>query len=243
MQHETLNSLRALLDGTVRVGDDDMSVAGAWIDVEARAVRYVGLDVAGWLGGHVALVPAERLARWSDGLTTGWRAEVDREEVEADEARLEESSGPLDLTALPPIVTGPFGNTVSPMLMAVGLMSEGREEAPPHPPGAEAAAPEAPRDRARALDRAHDWLDAPIAARLDVIGRGAEAGPEIVDLLIDPDGMRLDRAVIASGGTWRAVPMDRLGERGRDGVVPVALTRAEIDAMPEVVSPSQARDP
>ena len=205
MAHETLNSLRALLDGTVRVGDDDLPVAGAWIDPDAMALRYVGLDVAGWLAHHVALVPADRLVRWSDGLIDGWRAEVSREEVEAEEARLEEPSGPLDLVGLPPIVTGPFGHTVSPMLMAAGLMAESEDEAAPRPPG-EAEGAASPRERARALDRASDWLGAPIAARLDVVGRGSEAGPRVVDLLIDPDGMRVEHVVIEAGGAPRAVP-------------------------------------
>lgn len=233
------NSLRALLDGTVRVGEDDLPVAGVWLDPEARSLRYVGVDVAGWLDSHVALLPAERLTRWSDGLTSGWRAEVSREEVEAEEARLEAPSGPLDLSALPPVVTGPFGNTISPMLMAAGLMAETDDEAQPRPPG-EAAQAEAPRDRARELDRARDWLGAPIAARLDVLGRGSEAGPEIVDFLIDPEGLRIDYAVVGSGGTSRAVPMEHVGERRPGEPVPLALTRAEIDAMPEVVSPEEA---
>ena len=36
------NSLRGLLGGTVRVEDDDLPVAGAWIDPGAMALRYVG---------------------------------------------------------------------------------------------------------------------------------------------------------------------------------------------------------
>ena len=245
MAAETHNSLRALLGGTVRVEGEALSVSGAWIDPEEWRLRYVGLDVGGWLDRHVALVPAERLA-WApaepgdhgadDRSVGGWRADVARAEVEADEARLAASTGPFDLAALPPILTGPFGNTISPLLMIGGYLAESEDEAPPRPPGG--PEPDAPRDRVRALSRAGEWLDAPIAARHDVAGRGAEDGPAIDDLLIDPETLRVTHAVIEAGGRPRAVPVAHLrapaeGERA----VPVALTRAEIEAMPEVVGP------
>ena len=232
MAHDTHLSLRSLIEGTVLVGTDHLSVAGAWIDEER--LRFVGIDVGGWMASSVALVPAERMV-W-DG---GWRAEVTREEVEAEGAQLTESSGPLDLAALPPVVTGPFGYTVSPLMIAAGLMAEGKEEAPPRPPVA-AEDQGTPREVARSLPRASDWLGLPIAARHDVIGRGSEAGPEIADLLIEPETHALSHAVIGVGGVMRAVPIEHLGDV-EDGVMPLALTRAELDAMPEIASPAEAR--
>lgn len=241
MEGETRNSLRALLGGAVRVEQDELSVSGAWIDPREWRLRYVGLDVGGWLDRHVALVPADRLSREGDAegaAAPGWRADVTRAEVEADEARLDGSAGPFDLAALPPVLTGPFGNTISPLLMVGGYLAESEDEAPPRPPGAEG---ETPRDEVRALSRAADWLGAPIAARHDVAGRGAEAGPAIDDLLIDPDTLRITHAVIEAGGAPRAVPVAHLRAPGEDGdAVPVALTRAEIEAMPEVVRPEEA---
>ena len=244
MAHETHNSLRALLDGAVRVEDDELAVSDAWIDPREMALRYVGLDVGGWLDRHVALVSADRL-RWSreEGVLGGWRAEVTRAEVEAEEARLTEGSGPIDLAALPPVVTGPFGYTISPLLIGAGLMAEADDGAPPRPPGEDRAGDEdAPRAQARALDRAGDWIGAPIAARHDVAGRGAEAGPVVADLLIDPDDLRITHAVVEAGGARRAVPVEHLGPReGTEAPVPLALTRAEIEAMPEIAPPGEAR--
>lgn len=231
MAYDTHLSLRSLIEGTALLGTDHLEVAGAWIDGER--LRFVGLDVGGWLDSHVALVPAERM-RW-DG---GWRAEATREEVEADEARLREASGPLDLAALPPVVTGPFGYTISPLMIAAGLMSETREEAPPAPPSGDE--PETPRERAGSLPRVSDWLGLPVAARYDVLGRGSEAGPAIADLLIEPPTHALSHAVVEVEGVRRAVPMAHLGEI-EDGTVPLALTRAELDAMPEVATPAEAR--
>ena len=233
------NSLRGLLAGTVRVQDDDLPVAGAWIDADAMALRYVGLDVGGWLDRHVALVSAERLAWSEEGLTPGWRAEITRAEIEGDDARLE-GGGTIDIGALPPVLTGPFGHTISPMLIGAGLMSETREEMPPRAPGPDGAR-DAPRDRARALDRAEDWLDLPAAARHDVLAHGSDAGPRVADLLIDPRDGRLTHAVIEADGRGRAVPVDHLGARPEDGgALPLSVTRAEIDAMPEIVTPREA---
>lgn len=232
MARDTHLSLRSLLDGTVRVEAEHLPVAGAWIDGDR--LRLVGLDVEGWLGGHVALVPADRLT-W-DG---GWLARVTREEVEAEESRLGEPFGALDLASLPPILTGPFGHTVSPLMIAAGMMAEGEDEAPPRPPGAADEA-ETPRSEARSLPRAGDWLGLPIAARHDVIGRGAEAGPEVADLLIDAETFALTHLVVDTPAGRRAVPMEHAGEP-RDGTVALALTRAEIDAMPEIATPAEMR--
>lgn len=233
MAHETHLSLRSLIEGTVLLETDHLDVAGAWIDEER--LRFVGLDLGGWMDTHVALVPAERMG-W-DG---GWRAEVTREEVEADEARLTEPSGPLDLAALPPVLTGPFGYTVSPLMIAAGLMADTADEAPPRPPGADDEAETSPRAQARSLARVRDRLGLPVAARHDVIGRGSEAGPEIADLLIDPDGFTLSHVVIAAGDALRAVPLQYL-EEIEEGAASLALTRAELDAMPEIATPAEAR--
>ena len=226
------NSLRALLGGTVRVEGDDLSVSDAWIDPGSMALRYVGLDVGGWLDRHVALVLAQSLA-WSED---GWRADVTRAEIEGDEARLDEGEGWIDIASLPPVITGPFGFTVSPMLIGAGLLSEAEDERPPHPPG-EAERGEA-SERMGALDRAGDWLDAPVAARSD-----AGAGLSVADLLIDPADLRITHAVIEVGGRARAVPLVRMVPRsGQEGPVPLDLTTAEIEAMPEVVAPPSEGD-
>lgn len=229
MASETHLSLRALLDGTVRVEGDDLPVSDAWIDPDAMALRYVGIDVGGWLDRHTALVSAGRL-RWSDG----WRADVTREEIEGQDARLEEGGGPVDIRGLPPVVTGPFGYTISPLLIGAGLMAGSEDEMPPRPPG-DAEAADAPRDRARALDRAGDWLGTAVTAR------GGVGDMSVSDLLIEPSERRITHLVIEAAGHPRAVPAERLGYRATpDAPLTLELTRAEIEAAPEMVSPREA---
>ena len=229
-------SLRALLDGTVRVEDDDLRVSDAWIDASAMTLRYVGLDVGGWLDRHVALVSAERLS-WAEG----WRADLSREQVEADEARLKEGGGGLiDIAALPPVITGPFGHTFSPMLIGAALRAEAEAEMPPHRPAEETGGTEAPRDEARALDRAADWIGAAVAPR------DGPADLELSDLLIDPEDRRITHLVIEAAGRPRAVPAASVDRRsGPEAPVSLALSVAEIEACPEMVTPREAarRDP
>lgn len=247
------NSLRALMAGTVRVEGEELPVAGAWLDMDARdlgarALRYVGLDVGGWLDRHVALVPADRLS-WEEPPpgegAPGWRAAVAREEIEAPEARLDGAGegGPLDLSALPPVITGPFGYTISPLMMGAGLMAEAEDERPPAPPGAGGDAGDdvgegTPREEARALARAEDW----IGAGLDL--RGPLATDLVIeDLLIEARaaearGPRVTHIVVDAGGAARAVPVAHVGRRGAaDAAVPVDLLPAEIEAAPEIVAP------
>ena len=63
----------------------------------------------------------------------------------------------------------------------------------------------------------------------------------IADLLIDPADLRITDVVIEFGGRARAVPIAHLGVRSEeDEPIPLRLTPAEIEALPEVVaSPSE----
>lgn len=236
------NSLRALLGGTVLVEGDAMPVAGAWLDTRSSdrgrwVVRHVGLDVGGWLDSHVALVPAERLS-WSEEVG-GWSAGITRDEVEAPDARLDDQGegGAIDLSALPPVVTGPFGHTISPLLIGAGLMAEAEEERPPRPPGAQDDEDAAPRDEARTLDRARDWLGASLELRGPL-----RTSLTVEDLLVEAHGLRLTHLVVSAAGAARAVPIahvGRLTRSGHDGdpLVPVDLLPAEVEAAPEIVAP------
>ena len=61
------------------------------------------------------------------------------------------------------------------------------------------------------------------------------------DLLIDPDTRRITHLVIEAAGAPRAVPTERLGYRATsDAPLAVEMTRAEIEASPEMVTPREA---
>ncbi len=204
--------LSAMLDGTVRLGDEELDVTGAWLDPEDARLRYLILDLGGWIRGRHALLAAGALAP-RDGR---WTTAVTRAEVEAADHQ-PEGGFRLDMSALPAILTGPFGNTISPMMIAAGLRAEAQDEAPPMQPALrdEAAAPEsAPpltdADRTRSLERWEDWKDAPVFAR------DGEVGP-LLDLILDDIDWRPARAVVTAGRGPIGLPWALMRRRVRPG--------------------------
>jgi hypothetical protein len=201
--------LSALLDGTVSLGDEELDVVDAWLDPEDARLHYVALDVGTWLRDRSALLAAGALVpregRWTTAVT--------REEVEA--AQVEPEGGfRLDRMSLPAILTGPFGNTISPMMIAAGLRAEAAEEAPPTRPGDRDAAPDlaegTPAVDAEALTRRlvrwEEWRDAPVFAR------DGEVGP-LTDLILDDVDWRPARAVVAAPRGPVALPWSLLRRR------------------------------
>ena len=199
--------LSAMLDGTVRLGEEELEVVDAWLEPADARLRYVALDVGSWLRERSALLAAGALVpregRWTTAVT--------REEVEA--AQVEPEGGfHLDMTSLPAILTGPFGNTISPMMIAAGLRAEAAEEAPPARPEDRSAAPDddAPALDAEALTRQlvrwEDWREAPVFAR------DGEVGP-LIDLILDDVDWRPARAVVAAARGPVALPWSLLRRR------------------------------
>ena len=167
------HALSDIVGSHVEADGDRLEVTDAWIDPVGGRLRYVGVDVGGWLSHRTALLSAG-LLEWDDG----WRADATREEIEAAEI---DHEGGFDLGALPPLITGPFGNTFSPLLIAAGLRAEAEDEAPPHPP-IEADGPAGPAVEAEDLTRRLDRWSA--LRGTPVFARDGEIGP-LIDLIHD----------------------------------------------------------
>ena len=213
--------LTDILQSRLWIGDEDLAARGAWLDPEAGALRYVGADVGGWLSGRVALVAAG-LLRY-DG--ERWHADTAREDIEA--ATLASDGGlHLDLLDLPPLITGPFGNTVSPLLMAAGLRAEAAEEAPPLPPEARDAPAGVPpltaEDRIRRLET---WDELHGAA---VFARDGELGA-LSDLVLDDRAWDVAELVVTAPGGMLHVPANLVRHRVEaGGHYVLSAERAEI---------------
>lgn len=213
--------LSAILGETVRLEDDEFDVADAWLDPENAQLRYVTLDLGGWFSDCSALLAAGALTprdgRWTCALS---RADVEGAQHHA------EGGGMLDMASLPTIITGPFGYTVSPLLIAAGLRSEAADEAPPRRPsdGEESAPPTGPamteEAMTRRLVRWSEWKDAP------VFGRDGEIGP-LTDIMFDDLDWRPVRAVVQS-------------DRGAVGL-PWALVRRRVPEGGHIVMAVDAR--
>ena len=86
------------------------------------------MDVGGWFSSRTAVVQASRLRAGQDA-DGDWHVDLTKEELEAAPTSEERDGGHVfDVASLPPVLTGPFGNTISPALIYAGLLSEAEEE-------------------------------------------------------------------------------------------------------------------
>ena len=181
------HALSEIVGSTVEADGGRLDVTEAWIDPVGGRLRYVGVDVGGWLSHRTALLSTGLLS-WDEG----WQADATREEIEA--AELDHERG-FDLADLPPLITGPFGNTFSPLLIAAGLRAGAEEAAPPHPPEGDGPAVHAD-DLTRSLDRWSALRGTPVFAR------DGEIGP-LIDLIYD-DRVWDPAAIVVTAVTGRA---------------------------------------
>ena len=180
------HALTDIIGARIDAGGDRTGITEAWVDPVGGRLRYVGLDVGGWLTHRTALLSTGRLS-WDDG----WRTDATRAEIE--EAEVDPHAG-FDLADLPPLITGPFGNTFSPLMIAVGLRAEAEDAAPPHPPEPEGPALDA-ADRTRRLERWSALRGTPVFAR------DGEIGP--LDDLVYDDRVWDPEALVVTAVTGR----------------------------------------
>lgn len=229
--------LSAMLDGTVRLDDEELDVVGAWLDPEDVRLRYLVLDLGGWMSNRTALLAAGALTPRDDGR---WTTAVTRAEVEAAEGQ-PESGFRLDMSALPMILTGPFGNTISPMLMAAGLRSEAVEEGPPSRPGMREDSGDAPpaisaEAKTRSLERWEAWRGAPVFAR------DGEIGP-LGDLMLDDIDWRPVRAIVTTRHGPVGLPWELMRRRVQPGGhIVMALDIDHVTSAPDGLDPGTEAD-
>ena len=220
--------LSAILDGTILLEDEELEITDAWLDPDDAQLRYLSLDLGGWLTDRSALIAAGALVpregRWTTAVT---RAEVETAQVQP------EGGFRLDAASLPAILTGPFGNTISPMLIAAGLRAEAREEAPPMQPAIreeaaqdDAAPPVTAETMTRRLVPWAAWRDAPVFAR------DGEIGP-LSDLVLDDVDWRPARAVVIASRGAIGLPWELVRRRvPGSGHLVMALDADRVESAP-----------
>ena len=192
------HSLTDIIGHRVEAGGERLAVEEAWIDPVGGRLRYLGLDVGGWLSHRTALLSTGHLS-WDEG----WHADVTRAEIEAAEVDPERG---FDIGDLPPLITGPFGNTFSPLLIAAGLRAEAAEEMTPAPEGPALDA----ADMTRRLDR---WS----ALRgIPVFARDGEIGP-LDDLIYDDRMWDPEAMVVTSVAGRTEIPWSQMRRRVDSG--------------------------
>ena len=193
--------LTELLDLSVRVGDEDLPVRAVFHDLHTLRLRQVAVDAGSWLSRREVLVSVERLDRPGD---EDWPSTLTAHQIENAPEWDHTETG----VSLPPLVTGPFGYTFSPMLMAAGLASStdrGMPDAPEDTPNDVVG-----RDGGRlaGLERSSDLLGR------DAFGPGGRIGP-VTDLIFDDD--LTITALIVGEDDPVEMSLDRVRHRAEQG--------------------------
>ncbi|TDL79383.1 hypothetical protein E2L08_10180 [Palleronia sediminis] len=114
-----LTGLRALIAG------DEVPVSDLLIERAGWRVRRVALDVGSWFESRHALVSIDRFEAPRDD---GWPARFSEDELRDAPAWEDHATSEMDL---PPLIVGPFGMTVSPLMMSAGLKASMARSLPP----------------------------------------------------------------------------------------------------------------
>ncbi|MFD0979453.1 PRC-barrel domain-containing protein [Tropicimonas aquimaris] len=205
-----LKSLRNLHGGPLYVGDRDGTFSDAFFRIEDGGLTHILVDIGGWISSDRVLVSSEFLSPPEDvQADAGWRVALDEQALDA-APRWGESDGGggIDLLKWPPVIVGPFGSTVSPILMyeQVRALQERAETAP---------APAAARPQmSRNLQRVSAWFGLPAFDASGELGK-------VHDLDFDPDSRRIVAVVLEADGALptrgREIPYGALRHLGGEG--------------------------
>ncbi|SDY34579.1 hypothetical protein [Citreimonas salinaria] len=202
-----LQSFHDLMNRNLATDGGKAKLREAFFDPGTGLVRYMAVDIGGWLDATEVLVEADRLAPPGEE-GASWMLRISESDLEAaprwHEGMAEER---IDLRAWPPVLVGPFGSTYSPLLMFEQLIAEQREhELPPAPDG----------DRlVRPLEEVGSWIGLPAFCT------DGEIGP-VADLLFEIDTRRVVTVAItpksgttagteAGSGATETTGRDQLG--------------------------------
>ena len=201
-----------LIGSEVRLNAEQSGkITAFWTEGMSGAVRYVQVDLGGWLRTDEALLGVARLAA---PVTTGgpWHLEMSAAELDQAPRWPEGSSNPV--ADWPPVIIGPFGHTLSLPLMGAQLSAEGAAE--------NAHAPQL----TNRLERVSAWCDQPVFARDGELG-------VVCDVGIDLRRWRLDhlRVAVLDVSDPVVVPFDAVRHRGAaDRHIVVAGLRSDYAA-------------
>ncbi|SFD10340.1 hypothetical protein [Tropicimonas isoalkanivorans] len=112
-----LQSFKDLIDKPMRAGDRKASFRDAFFRIDEGILRYAALDIGGWLSIDNIIVSMDLIEPSAAG-DGEWVVKLD-EDALAGAPRWErrEEREEVDLQGWPPVIVGPFGSTISPLLL------------------------------------------------------------------------------------------------------------------------------
>lgn len=186
-----LLSISDLTRFTAKARDASFPISDVFVSLSDRELSYLTIDTGGWFATDSVLLSANLITDISTDDRT-LTLNVDEATIRSAPTLPEDSSSLVD--ALPPILIGPFGNTISPEMMAMMAHSNRGKTG-------DATA------RTRHLDRFSQ------IEGTDAFGKDGELG-RVVDVLVSPDTHTLTHLVVDSGkvlsGRQLIVPIEKL---------------------------------
>jgi hypothetical protein len=220
-----LQSLTDLMERRLHVADRKIRADEVFFDPRDRRLRYLAVDIGGWFDIKEVIVAADLLVAPAEG-RDHWSLRLDEAALEAAPRWGERGmDAPVDLTAWPPIIVGPFGGTYAPMLLYEQVVAQGRDAGQSEPP--EEGSGDALVYR---LERATEWLGTL------AFGTDGELG-RVEDILFDEATLTLARLVLGSGGLFShragAVPVSAVRHMARQGThLVLDISTADVEQPP-----------
>ena len=190
-----MTSIKDLLGRKAESDGQTFTVTEIFFHEPTGRLRYAALGVGGWMTRDEVLVRADRFDTPEPGARV-WPVTLSAEAIEsAPSWHGGQASGPpIHLENWPPIVVGPFGSTISPLMIAAEFAETEHED---HPHGASG-------DRSVArLERASQRLGGEVFGRDGLLGK-------LADLTVDPETLEIHHFVVRTDGGEHAVPYANL---------------------------------
>lgn len=150
------HKLSDLLSYGGKADGDTFPVTALFHEPATHKLRYVALDIGGWLQRNEVLVEAERMGQVDPSAKT-WNVRLAKDELEG-APHWDHVDPAMAFTAWPPLIVGPFGGTYSPLLMQAQLAAESHDAERENPEGLPEEALRDEQGRMHQLEQTEDWL-------------------------------------------------------------------------------------
>ncbi len=209
-----LLSIGDLTRFTATAQDASFPIKDIFFSLSDRSMAYLIIDTGQWFDTNTVLVSTSLIA---DILADDRTVTLDADEAKIRSAPRWQDDNSALTDALPPIVVGPFGNTISPAMMAAMIQQ------PEHAEG----------------DIMTDSLDQFTKLDgMDVFGNDGELG-RVIDLLLSPKTRAITHMVVDNGkvlaGRQLIVPIEKLRHQAAQNThLVLDLTSSELADAPQM---------
>ena len=211
-----LFSIGDLTRFTAHTKDATFPIKDVFFSLSGRTLSFLTLDTGSWFESDSAIVSARLLTKVS---TDDRTVTLDTDEAHIRDATRWSENGSSAMDALPPIVIGPFGNTISPAMMIAMDRNASQQTT----------------GQVAQAQRCEQFSS---MENMDVFGSDGELG-RLIDLLLSPETREITHMVIDNGkvlaGRQLIVPIEKLRHQAEQEThLVLDLTSSELAAAPQL---------